>query len=109
MTQSTFPTSTVLNPALFEILLKQRLAEQFQTSALATGSPQLKSFLDAIPFVNDGDVIRADHFNAIRAALIQLAAALGLNSRTPGVDVLTIFPTQSGGIFPTPGADVPQP
>jgi hypothetical protein len=85
-----------LNTASIQTQALQQLAELLGTPA--DGSPQFQSFIDAIPYANDGDVIRADHFNAIRGALVQLATALGLSRRPIGVDVLTIFPTQSGGV-----------
>jgi hypothetical protein len=96
MSQIPFTTAR-LSPELLLQIAAQQLAGQFQVTTPAAGTPQ-QSFLDAIPFVNDGDVIRADHFNAIKAALTQLAAALGLSQRPIGVNVLSIFPTQGGGI-----------
>jgi hypothetical protein len=76
----TFPiiSSSEINAALVKLMLSQ-VAFPSETTAqapAATGSAQLQAFLDAIPYANDGDVIRADHFNAIRTALAQLASAL---------------------------------
>ena len=42
----------------------------------AQPSVPFQSFVDAIPFANDGDVITADHYNAIRRAIAQLAGSL---------------------------------
>lgn len=39
-------------------------------------SAQLQSFLDAIPFANDGDVITPDHHNSLRAACARIAQSL---------------------------------
>jgi hypothetical protein len=109
MSQISFPTVLTDEQFIQNFLnqLKQRRAELGSVALPsdltpvgmpAIGSAHLQSLLDAIPYANDGDVIRADHFNTIRAALAQLAAELGLSPRPIGVDVLSIFPIQSAGI-----------
>src|SRR5829696_1319590 len=117
MSQTSFPTVLTDEQFIQSFLnqLKQRGAELGSTvvpsdltpvGMPAIGSAHLQSLLDAIPYANDGDVIRADHFNTIRAALVQLAAELGLSSRPLGVGVVSIFPTQSGGIYPAAATDI---
>jgi hypothetical protein len=39
-------------------------------------SAELQALLGSIPFANDGDVITADHFNTLRAAIARLARSL---------------------------------
>jgi hypothetical protein len=49
-------------------------------SATGTGaqltSAQLQSFIDAIPFANDGDVITPEHHNSLRVACARIAQSL---------------------------------
>ena len=77
MSQLTFATDVQV--AIMQAILAASAGTATQAAPPASGSAQLQSFLDAIPYANDGDVIRADHFNAIRAALAQLASALDVD------------------------------
>src|ERR671914_907403 len=71
-------TTVNLNPQVLALLgLLQGTAG---TAGTGTGaditSAQLQSFLDAIPFANDGDVITPDHHNTLRAACGRIAQSL---------------------------------
>jgi hypothetical protein len=69
-------TTVTLNPQLLALLnLVQGTGGGAGTGAEIT-SAQLQSFLDAIPFANDGDVITPDHHNTLRAACGRIAQSL---------------------------------
>lgn len=102
----TFPVGTA---ELNALLLQQILNPLFQnaitgaggtTAAGATGTPQLRALLDSIPFANDGEVIRADHFNAIRAALVQIAGALDIDQLSQ-----VVSPIFTPVLLPVAGAE----
>ena len=74
-------TTTTINPQLLALLnLVQATAGTGAGTTADTGaqitSAQLQSFLDAIPFANDGDVITPDHHNSLRAACARIAQSL---------------------------------
>lgn len=90
-----------VSPLLLQLLtLTGGQASAPTATTPATGSIQLQSFLNAIPVANDGDVIRADHFNAIRSALAQLAAALDVDQLSR-----VVAPVFTPTLLPIAGAE----
>ena len=73
------------------------------TNTPTTGTPiEIQLLLSAIPYVEDGQVIRSEHHNLLRAALVAIAARLGVSIGGPvgPKDVtLTLIPTFYPGLF----------
>jgi hypothetical protein len=73
------------------------------SSSTTTGTPiEIQLLLSAIPIVEDGQVIRSEHHNLVRAALFAIAARLGVTIGGPvgpADKTLTIIPIFQPGLF----------
>jgi hypothetical protein len=114
------PELSLLSPELAKVLLEAIAGHT--TAGTAAGPPdpgKLQSLLDSIPTVEDGDVIRAEQWNAMRAALRQLAGSIDeaqlarvtVRSFTPALlttarDVTGWVAEEGRAVGPTEGAEV---
>jgi len=73
------------------------------SSSTTTGTPiEIQLLLSAIPIVEDGQVIRSEHHNLVRAALVAIAERLGITVGGPVGPTdrtLTIIPIFQPGLF----------
>jgi hypothetical protein len=73
------------------------------STTTTTGTPiEIQLLLSAIPIVEDGQVIRSDHHNLVRAALVAIAERLGVTIGGPvgpTDKTLTIIPIFQPGLF----------